>query len=178
MRAAVFLDRDGTLTHARHYPSRPEQLVLQDGVPAALHALQDSGFLLVVVTNQSGLGRGYFTAEDLDTMHAHLRDQLAAFDVRLDGIYHCPHHPDAGCRCRKPEPGMLITAAAELGIDLAASWMVGDFLSDIEAGKRAGCRTGFVGYADAGADIVMESTASALVQILAATRVGVSFVDQ
>jgi D-glycero-D-manno-heptose 1,7-bisphosphate phosphatase len=175
-RAAVFLDRDGTLTLPRHYPSRPEHLVLQPGVVPGLCALRSQGWLLVLVTNQSGVARGYFTAADLDVMHADLRARLAAGGAPLDGVYHCPHHPDgvvAGlavrCRCRKPEPGLLASAAGDLGIDLGASWMVGDAVSDVEAGRRAGCRTALVGHRQAGAgpDLVAPSTAQALRQILA-----------
>jgi D-glycero-D-manno-heptose 1,7-bisphosphate phosphatase len=145
---ALFLDRDGTLVHPRHYPSRPEDLRLYDGLDPYLRCLQESGFRLVVVTNQSGIARGYFTQADLRQMHAHLAAQLARMGVRLDAIYHCPHHPDGAipelavrCTCRKPQPGMVLQAATDLGLDLRHSWLVGDILDDIEAGNRAGCRT-------------------------------------
>jgi D-glycero-D-manno-heptose 1,7-bisphosphate phosphatase len=188
-RAAVFLDRDGTLTLPRHYPCRPEHLVLQKGVPAALRELRAAGWLLVVVTNQSGLARGYFTPADLEAMHAHLRARLAAAGAGVDAIYHCPHHPDGvvaelaiRCACRKPATGMLLAAATDLGIDLAGSWMVGDAPSDIEAGRRAGCRTVRVdgtaptdpdGGADRGsrADHVAASTEAALRHIVRSERV-------
>ena len=144
----LFLDRDGTLVHARHYPSRAEELVLYDGIGPGLRALQAAGFRLVVITNQSGLARGLFTEADLGLMHDHLAAELARFGVRLDGVYHCPHHPDGivpalatACDCRKPEPGMLLRAAADLGLDLDRSWFLGDILDDVEAGNRAGCRT-------------------------------------
>ncbi len=153
-RAAVFLDRDGTVTEPRHYPSRPEDLVLQEGVGPALRELGGQGWALVIVTNQSGLARGLFPVQGLDSMHRHLRSLLAEYGVALDGIYACPHHEDGAvdglsfrCGCRKPEAGLLRWAAEELGLDLAASWMVGDFASDIEAGRRAGCRTAWVGQA-------------------------------
>lgn len=145
---ALFLDRDGTLVHPRHYPSRPEDLRLYDGIGPPLHAARAAGLRLVVITNQSGLARGLFTEGDLDRMHAHLAAELARFDVRLDAIYYCPHHVDGAipalavaCDCRKPRPGMLLRAAADLGLDLARSWFVGDILDDVEAGNRAGCRT-------------------------------------
>jgi D-glycero-D-manno-heptose 1,7-bisphosphate phosphatase len=144
---AIFLDRDGTLVHRHHYPSRPEHLRLYEGIGAPLSALRRAGFRLVVVTNQSGIARGYFTEADLAAMHEHLARELAAFGVALDGFYHCPHHPDGvveglavRCGCRKPEPGMVLRAARELRLDLARSWLVGDILDDVEAGKRAGCR--------------------------------------
>ena len=145
---AVFLDRDGTLVHARHYPSRPEDLVLYDDLGPELRAVQVAGFRLVLITNQSGIARGYFTAGDLGRMHDHLAAELARFGVRLDGVYFCPHHVDGvvpelavACDCRKPQPGMLTRAAAEFDLDLGRSWFVGDILDDVEAGNRAGCRT-------------------------------------
>jgi D-glycero-D-manno-heptose 1,7-bisphosphate phosphatase len=145
---ALFLDRDGTLVHARHYPSRPEELVLYDGVGLQLRLLQQAGFRLVLITNQSGIARGFFTEADLGRMHEHLARELARFGVRLDGVYFCPHHPDGAvrelamaCECRKPRPGMLLRAAAEMEVDLRRSWFVGDILDDAEAGNRAGCRT-------------------------------------
>ncbi|HEX8036933.1 MAG TPA: HAD family hydrolase [Ktedonobacterales bacterium] len=145
---AIFLDRDGTLVHPRHYPSRPEDLHLYTGIGPGLRRLQSAQFRLVVVTNQSGIARGYFTEQDLERMHLHLRRQLARVGVRLDGIYYCPHHPDGAipalamrCTCRKPQAGMPLRAAADLDLDLGRSWFVGDILDDIEAGRRAGCRT-------------------------------------
>lgn len=145
---AIFLDRDGTLVHPRHYPARPEELCLYDDITAGLRLLQDAGWLLVLVTNQSGLARGYFTETDLGRMHEHLAMELGRAGVRLDGIYYCPHHHDGmipelaiRCFCRKPQPGMLFQAAADLDITLRASWFVGDILDDVEAGNRVGCRT-------------------------------------
>jgi len=144
---AIFLDRDGTLVEPRHYPSRPEELILFAGIGPELRALQGAGFRLVVITNQSGLARGLFGTDDLALMHAHLGRELARFDVALDGIYHCPHHVEGivpalaiECACRKPQPGMLLQAAADLDLDLKRSWFIGDILDDVEAGGRAGCR--------------------------------------
>ena len=145
---ALFLDRDGTLVEPRHYPSRPEDLILSADVGPELRALQSAGFRVVVITNQSGIARGYFTEPDLHRMHDHLADQLTEFGVRIDAVYFCPHHPDGAiaelavaCECRKPEPGMLLRAANDLNLDLTRSWFVGDILDDVEAGNRAGCRT-------------------------------------
>lgn len=145
---AIFLDRDGTLVYPRHYPSRPHDLRLYDGIGPPLRGLQRAGFRLVLITNQSGIARGYFSEDDLTRMHEHLAAELAWLDVHLDGIYYCPHHPDGvipqlsiTCDCRKPQPGMIRHAAADLGLDTARSWFVGDILDDMEAGKRAGCRT-------------------------------------
>jgi len=147
-RRAVFLDRDGTLVHPRRYPSSADDLRLYEGIGPELCAVQQRGFLLVVITNQAGIARGLFTEEDLEAMNDHLRAELARLSVRLDGIYHCPHHVDGvipalsiSCDCRKPAPGMLLCAASDLDIDLTESWFVGDILDDIEAGRRAGCRT-------------------------------------
>jgi D-glycero-D-manno-heptose 1,7-bisphosphate phosphatase len=148
----VFLDRDGTLTEPRHYPSHPDEIVLQPDIGSPLRALQHAGFALVVVTNQSGLARGLFDIAALDAMHHRLRALLAGHGARLDGIYACPHHPDGTvpryrsiCSCRKPSPGMLHQAARDLDLDLSTSWMVGDSACDIEAGYRAGTQTALVG---------------------------------
>jgi D-glycero-D-manno-heptose 1,7-bisphosphate phosphatase len=145
---ALFLDRDGTLVYPGHYPSRPEDLRLYEGIGPELQMLQKAGFKLVVVTNQAGIARGYFTESDLCRMHEYLAEVLAQFAVHLDGIYYCPHHPEGvvselaiRCACRKPQPGMLLQAARDLSIDLQRSWLVGDILDDIEAGNTAGCRT-------------------------------------
>jgi D-glycero-D-manno-heptose 1,7-bisphosphate phosphatase len=147
-RPALFLDRDGTLVHPGHYPSRPEDLHLYDGIGPELRVLQEAGFRLVVITNQAGIARGYFTEADLWRIHAHLTRELAFLGVHLDAIYYCPHHiegviPELAirCDCRKPQPGMVLRAAADLDIDLHNSWFIGDILDDIEAGNRAGCRT-------------------------------------
>jgi D-glycero-D-manno-heptose 1,7-bisphosphate phosphatase len=147
-RRAVFLDRDGTLVHVRHYPSRPEDLVLYDGLVTWLARLKAAGYALVMITNQSGIARGLFTAGDLNRMHDSLQASLRASGAELDGIYFCPHHPEGSveeyaieCACRKPGPGMLHAAASDLDLDLDRSWFVGDILDDIEAGNRARCRT-------------------------------------
>ena len=147
-RSALFLDRDGTLVHPRRYPSRPEELQLYEGIGLALKAFQEVGFKLVVITNQAGIARGYFSEDDLQRMHMYLSEELAKLEVHLDAIYYCPHHPDGiipelaiRCDCRKPQPGMLLRAAEDLDLDLQSSWFVGDILDDVEAGNRAGCRT-------------------------------------
>jgi D-glycero-D-manno-heptose 1,7-bisphosphate phosphatase len=145
---AVLLDRDGTLVHPVHYPSRPECLRLYEGICPALRDLQQAGLRLVVITNQSGVARGYFTEADLQDMHEYLAQELRLYGVQIDGIYYCPHHPDGvipelsiRCDCRKPRPGMLLQAAADLDLDLQRSWFIGDILDDVEAGNNAGCRT-------------------------------------
>lgn len=144
-RAAVFLDRDGTLIPADPYPLEPAALRLLPGVALAIRRLRDAGFACVVITNQSALGRGLIDEPRLAAVHTELRRQLAVRGAQLDGIYYCSRI-GGGDRTvveheeRKPGPGMLRLAAAELGLDLAASWMVGDMVSDVLAGVHAGCR--------------------------------------
>ncbi len=147
-RRAVFLDRDGTINVEKDYLYRVEDFEFIPGVPQALKRLQKAGFLLVVVTNQSGVARGYYTLEDVDALHRHMCSELLHDGVTLDGIYVCPHHPTEGqapynidCDCRKCKPGMLLRAADDLGAELGHSYMVGDKLADLDAGRTAGCRS-------------------------------------
>jgi D-glycero-D-manno-heptose 1,7-bisphosphate phosphatase len=142
---AVFLDRDGTLIEDPGYLSDPSAVRLLPGAAEALRALRAAGYRLVLVSNQSGIGRGYFTLEEAEAVHRRLVDELAERGVALDDARYCPHAPDEGCSCRKPKPGLLLAAADELGLDLEASFMVGNSPSDIGAGKRAGCRTVLLG---------------------------------
>lgn len=141
-RPAVFLDRDGTLNREVDYLSSPEQVELIPGVGSGLRALAEAGFALVVVTNQSGVARGYFDEDTLEAIHRRLEELLDEEGVRLDGLEWCPHHPDhdGPCTCRKPAPGMLERAAATLDLDLACSWIVGDAARDLEAGAAVGAR--------------------------------------
>ncbi len=145
-RPAVFLDRDGTLIDDVGYPRDPDQVRLLPGVGTALIQLQSLGFLLVIVSNQSGVGRGMITPEEARAVHEQVISELAANGVQLDGAYYCPHSPDNNSPCRKPEPGMLRQAAEDLGINLSRSFMIGDKLSDVEAGKQAGCWTILFGH--------------------------------
>jgi len=138
---AVFLDRDDTLIHDRGYLDNVQGISLLPGVVAALKILQQAGFMLVVVSNQSGIGRGYFTAETVRAQHAHLKRLLKVDGVYLTATEFCPHTPEDKCQCRKPQPGMLLRAARKLHLDLAHSYMVGDKISDAAAGRAAGCRT-------------------------------------
>jgi D-glycero-D-manno-heptose 1,7-bisphosphate phosphatase len=147
-RRAVFLDKDGTLIDDVPYNVDPERMQLAPGAREGLPALHVAGYRLVVVSNQSGVARGLFAEAALALVEARLRELLAGAGAALTGFYYCPHHPAGrvpeyavACDCRKPAPGLLRRAAAELGIDLAASWLVGDILDDVEAGRRAGCRT-------------------------------------
>jgi D,D-heptose 1,7-bisphosphate phosphatase len=146
-RPAVFLDRDGTLIEHVHYLSDPALVRLLPGAAEALRRLRQAGFARVLVTNQSAIARGMLTVERLAEIHAELERQLAASGATLDGIYFCPAAPAGDdrtvveCPDRKPGPGMLLRASAEMGLDLAASWMVGDLISDTLAGLNAGCRS-------------------------------------
>ena len=137
-RRFVLLDRDGTLNVERHYLSDPDQLELYPGVGEALARLQALDYGLVVVTNQSGVARGYFDLETLSRIHDRLRQLLGAFGVTIDGIYLCPHGPDEDCRCRKPLPGMVEQAMAELGFDPKRAIMVGDKAVDVELAHGVG----------------------------------------
>lgn len=146
---ALFLDRDGTLIADKHYLHKPEEVEFIPGSADGLRALQEAGFLLFIVTNQSGVGRGYFTMADVDRVHAHIEAELAAEDVTFDGFYVAPEAPDQPSRGRKPSPAFLQDAAADFDIDLSRSYVVGDKLIDLETGWNAGCarsllvRTGY-----------------------------------
>lgn len=140
-RRAVVLDRDGTINVERAYLADPAQVELLAGVAEGLRHLDRLGLQLIVVTNQSGVGRGYFTAATLDRIHDRLAECLAAEGVRLSGIYVCPHVPGDGCRCRKPGPALLELAARERDFDPRDAFVIGDKASDIELGRRAGSTT-------------------------------------
>ena len=136
----VFLDRDGTLNPDPGYIRSPEQFELFPGVPEALARLTRAGARLVLVTNQSGIGRGYFSVADLEQIHAKLRRLVGEAGVSFEGIYFCPHHPDEACHCRKPEPGMVEQAVKDLDIDLSRSYFIGDHAKDMELARRIGAR--------------------------------------
>jgi histidinol-phosphate phosphatase family protein len=140
-RRAVFLDRDGTLIEDTGYPRDPGLVRLLPGAAEALRELDRLGFLLVVVSNQSGVGRGLVTPAEANAVAARFVDCLRSHGARVHASYYCLHAPEDGCSCRKPEPGMLRRASTELGIALGRSFLVGDKPGDIEAGRRAGCRT-------------------------------------
>ncbi|MFD0794071.1 D-glycero-alpha-D-manno-heptose-1,7-bisphosphate 7-phosphatase [Mucilaginibacter litoreus] len=145
---AVFLDKDGTLIPDIPYNVNPELITLENNVVEGLKSLQEAGYKHIVVSNQSGVARGYFTEDRLLAVHEKMKALFVDNGLELYGFYYCPHHPegitegyDKDCSCRKPKPGMLLKAAKDLNIDLSQSWMVGDILNDVEAGNRAGCRS-------------------------------------
>jgi len=175
-RPACFLDRDGTLTEEREYARRAEDIVLLAGAAAAVRLLNRSGVAAVVISNQSGVGRGYFTLEDLAAQHEKLRELLGAEGARLDRIYFCPHRPDEGCACRKPATGLLARAARDLDVDLQRSWMVGDRAEDVAAGERGAAggllvRTGYgertLGEGAVAADLALPDVLAAVRHLLA-----------
>ncbi len=160
MRRAIFLDRDGTI-NAMVYdpdhglvdsPTAPDEFRLLSGAGEAIRMVNEAGFLAVVVSNQPGIAKGRFTSTHLDAVTRKMRDDLATFGARLDGVFYCLHHPEAVrqefrvvCDCRKPKPGLLLEAARSLRIDLKRSYLVGDGITDIRAGSTAGCQTIWLG---------------------------------
>lgn len=178
-RRAAFLDRDGVLIRDVVHLVDASRIEILPGVPDALRRLRDAQWMIVVVTNQSVVARGMVSETELRGIHDGLEARLRVHGATLDAIYYCPHHPEGAvepyrvvCDCRKPKPGLLVRAAADLGIDLRASVMVGDTDSDIEAGRRAGCRTvlltGSAGTAPAGSSATGARTADHVAVDLAA----------
>lgn len=144
-RRALFLDRDGVVNLEKNYVHKAEDFHFIDGIFEACKAFQEAGYLIVVITNQSGIGRGYYTEADFHGLNDWMKEEFKKHGITIDGIYFCPHHPEEAqgdyrvkCACRKPAPGMILRAAEELGIDLGGSVLVGDKESDIAAGLAAG----------------------------------------
>lgn len=157
MRPAIFFDRDGTLNEEVGYAGRPEEFHVYPYAAAAVRAVNAAGWAAVVVTNQAGVARGYFSEAAVLALHRLLEQQLSAGGARLDGIYYCPHHPEGvvagygrACGCRKPEPGLVRQAAADLDLDLARSWVVGDRRHDVALAHAVGGRGALVrsGYGE------------------------------
>ena len=178
-RPAVFIDRDGTLNEEVDYLCRPEDTVLTPGVGQAIAALNQRGIPVLVISNQAGIGKGKFAWKDYESVMLHLDHLLAQAGAHIDGAYVCPFHPSAqedyrhpSHPDRKPNPGMLLRAATDHDIDLSASWMIGDKMIDLEAGRNAGCRVALVrtGYGvvtdGAMADLVADNLAAAIERIL------------
>jgi len=169
-RRAVFLDRDGTLMEEVNYCNDPATVQAIPGAGETLARLREEGWLTVIVTNQSGLAKGLITPGQYEAVNAELLRQLGG---GIDAIYFCADHPDTPTERRKPQPGMLHEAAADLGIDLSSSWMIGDKPIDVECGRKAGCQTMLVrtGYGSAqsniDSDFVMKDVTEALQRILA-----------
>jgi len=138
---AVFLDRDGTIAYDVHYCSRPDEFELLPTVPEAIKLLNANEFKVVVITNQSGIARGYFTEETLAQIHQKMAVELGKQGASVDAVYYCPHHPDENCQCRKPGTALFNQAAKELSIDLGHSYVIGDTQMDVDSGKALGCKT-------------------------------------
>jgi D-glycero-D-manno-heptose 1,7-bisphosphate phosphatase len=151
MRRAVFIDRDGTISEEVGYINHPSRFRVFPYAAAAIKHLNDAGWLAIVVTNQAGVARGYFSEDMIQTVHAEMKKELENGGARLDAVYYCAHHPSVGeppyrfdCDCRKPKPGLISRAARDFDIDLAGSWMVGDRYSDVELARNAGVQSMFV----------------------------------
>ena len=191
MRAAVFLDRDGTLVDELGFLARAEDLRLLPGAAGAVRRLNEQDLAAIVVTNQSGIARGLFGEQELAAVHARLAAELARGGARLDDVLHCPHHPSEGsppwrtrCECRKPAPGLVLEAARRHGLALADSWMIGVSLRDLECGARAGLAGSILVRTGKGADelatlssverarTLVAPDVSAAVELLLATRQG------
>jgi len=140
-RRFVLIDRDGTINVEKHYLSDPAEMELLPGAAAAMRRLKEAGFGIIVVTNQSGIARGYFDMARLDQIHARMNELLAAEGASVDGIYLCPHGPDDDCACRKPLPGMVDQAVADHGFDPARAVVIGDKEVDVELGLGVGAKT-------------------------------------
>lgn len=143
MNKAVFLDRDGTINIEKNYLYRVEDFEFVSGAPEAIKMLNDAGYLVIVVTNQAGIARGYYTEQDMHKLHRHIDQELKKYDAHIDAYYYCPHHPIHGigkykmeCGCRKPNSGMLEVAIKEFDIDVSKSYMIGDKITDILAGRK------------------------------------------
>lgn len=147
MKKAFFLDRDGVINVDVDYLHRPEDVVLCPGVGKAVRKINEAGYLAVVVSNQSGIARGMYTLREVKAVEQKIRELLEPESARLDAFYYCPHHKEGvvpefavDCSCRKPKPGLLLNAISDLEIDPAASFLIGDQLSDLRAGEEAGCK--------------------------------------
>jgi D-glycero-D-manno-heptose 1,7-bisphosphate phosphatase len=137
----VLLDRDGTIIVHKEYITSPIDVKLIPGVAEGIRLLRKLGLIVAVVTNQSGIGRGYFGLNDLELIHQRMEKLLADNGAAVDAIYFCPHHPDEGCECRKPAPGLALKAARDFGINLADSFVIGDNICDVELGQKIGATT-------------------------------------
>lgn len=151
MKRAVFIDRDGTISEEVGYINHASRFRTFPYTAAAIKLLNDNGWLAIVVTNQAGVARGYFSESMVQTVHEQMKEDIESEGARLDAVYYCAHHPSVGeppyrfdCDCRKPKPGLISRAAMDFEIDIAGSWMVGDRYSDVELARNAGVKSMFV----------------------------------
>ncbi|MGP1488206.1 MAG: D-glycero-alpha-D-manno-heptose-1,7-bisphosphate 7-phosphatase [Peptoanaerobacter stomatis] len=147
MNKAAFFDRDGTINVEKNYLYKVEDFEFIKGIPELIKKYNDEGYVVIVVTNQAGIARGYYTEEDMNILHRYINEQLAKIGAHIDAFYFCPHHPDitGECNCRKPKTGMLEKAIKEWNIDVTKSILYGDKPWDIEAGEKCGIRSIYVG---------------------------------
>lgn len=148
LQKAVFIDKDGTLIPDIPYNIDPDKITIEKQTIEGLKLLKKEGFVLIVISNQSGVAKGYFEEKDLEPVWNKISALVQEHQLKIDAFYYCPHEPNgvvkryaAECNCRKPLPGMILKAASEFDINLSQSWMIGDILNDVEAGNRAGCST-------------------------------------
>jgi D-glycero-D-manno-heptose 1,7-bisphosphate phosphatase len=140
MKKAIFLDRDGVINlEKKDYVKSIKEFQIMENVPKAIIELKKKGFLVIIITNQSAINRGLLTIKILNEIHNHLQEILKDNNTSIDDFYFCPHRPDEKCKCRKPNPGMLLKAVQEHNIDMSQSFMIGDSLTDIQAAQKAGC---------------------------------------
>ena len=180
MKKAFFLDRDGVIIEERNYLADPREVALCPGAPEAIRKMREAGYLVIAVSNQSGIARGYFTLEQLAAVERKINALLEAENARIDAWYYCPHHrrgtmPEftRDCDCRKPKPGLLLRAAEELDIDLPHSFLIGDKLSDIRAAENARCRNAILvltGHGSEEKDLPGAESVQIETDILAAAR--------
>ena len=142
MNKAVFLDRDGVINkEKKDYVKTIDELEIFDNISWCIQQLKKNNYLVIVITNQSSINRGLIDTQKIHEIHDEIQNYLAKFNTKIDAFYFCPHRPDENCSCRKPNPGLIIKASNDFGIDLSTSWMIGDNESDVLAGKTAGCHT-------------------------------------
>ena len=141
MNNAVFIDRDGTINVNVGYLDNPERFKMYPGVTEGIKLLKKNGFKIIVVTNQSGIGRGYFSIKTLEKINQKMKNELSGKGANVDAIYYCPHHPEDNCNCRKPRTGLLEAAIKEFNLDISLSYIIGDRMLDMEAGHKIGCKT-------------------------------------
>lgn len=141
MNKAVFIDRDGTINVNVEYLDNPDEFQMYPGVGEGIKKLIENGYKIIIITNQSGISRGYFSEETLGKIHARMKKELEEKGARIDGVYYCPHHPDDKCSCRKPNTALFEQAIKEHDIDPSQSYVIGDRMLDVEAGHKIGSKT-------------------------------------
>ena len=146
MSKVIFLDRDGTINVDKGFVYKPEDIEFIDGVPEAIRKMNELDYKVIVISNQSGIARGFFTSNDVNKLHKYIDTELRKHGARIDAYYFCPHHPDYGseCSCRKPKIGLVEQAINDFNIDITKSWMIGDKASDVECARNAGLRAALV----------------------------------